>query len=158
MYDRRKRDDAKMEKLGLEGEKLVKAIYEIMGHTVILSEDKYDSEKDMLIDGQTCEVKTQIPVITQNCMAIKTNQYYKCINADILLFVEIPYSNRYGVNETVNIYQAKIRDSSNSLWIPWRSADGRDMMLYPISKLTLIESIQNEEICKRFADLSNSQV
>ena len=40
MYDRRKRDDAKMEKLGLEGEKLVKAIYEIMGHTVILSEDK----------------------------------------------------------------------------------------------------------------------
>ena len=106
MFDQRLRNEKKMLQLGFEGEKLVKAVYERSGYDVILSEDSWDSEKDMLIDGRTCEVKTQIPVITQNCMAVNSHQYDKCTNVDILLFVEIPYNNKYGVNETVNIYQS----------------------------------------------------
>jgi hypothetical protein len=142
-----------MLQLGFEGEKLVKAIYERMGYIVELSEDSWDLEKDMLVDGKTCEVKTQIPVITQNCMAIKTSQYEKCTNVDILIFVEIPYSNKYGVNETVNIYQALDREVRE-----FRTADGRDMLLYPISKMNLIKKVTSTVICKHFESLSNSQV
>ena len=153
MFDQRLKDDEQCEELGYEGEKLVKAVYERSGYVVELSEDKYDSEKDMLIDGRTCEVKTQVPVITQNCMAVNDDQYDKCTDVDILLFVEIPYNNKYGVNETVNIYQAIDREAREFL-----TADGRDMMLYPIFKMVLIKTITNEDICNRFRNLSNSQV
>ncbi|MAG01989.1 hypothetical protein CMI42_01515 [Candidatus Pacearchaeota archaeon] len=153
MFDQRLRNEKKMLQLGFEGEKLVKAIYERMGYIVELSEDSWDLEKDMLVDGKTCEVKTQIPVITQNCMAIKTSQYEKCTNVDILIFVEIPYSNKYGVNETVNIYQALDREVRE-----FRTADGRDMLLYPISKMNLIKKVTSTVICKHFESLSNSQV
>jgi len=153
MFDQRLRNEKKMLQLGFEGEKLVKAIYERMGYIVELSEDYWDPLKDMLIDGRTCEVKTQIPVITQNCMAINTSQYEKCTNVDILIFVEIPYSNKYGVNETVNIYQALDREVRE-----FRTADGRDMLLYPISKMNLIKKVTSTVICKHFESLSNSQV
>ena len=153
MYNRNLRSERKMLLLGAEGEKLVKAVHEIAGYTVELSEDSWDSEKDMLIDGKTCEVKTQIPIITKKSMAVESRNYEKCTNVDILIFVEIPYSNKYGVNETVNIYQALDRNATE-----FRTADGRNMMLYPISNMQLISKIEDTKICERFASLSNSQV
>ena len=154
MYNKKLSDDKQKTELGGDGEQLVKSVHESKGHTVVLSEDKFDSVKDMTIDGKTCEVKTQIPVITQNCFAVEDGrQYNKVNNADIAIFVEIPYNNKYGVNKTVNIYRLNERKGRK-----FRTADGRDMRLYPISKMTLIEKIDDEDICEHFANLSNSQV
>ena len=46
--------EQKMVELGAIGEEMVADLFRLRGHKVVLSENKYYSEKDMMIDGQTC--------------------------------------------------------------------------------------------------------
>ena len=68
-----------MVELGSIGEEVVADLYRRQGCEVSLSENKYDSVKDMLIDGQTCEVKTQMPYFLKKMFTIKVDQYFKCM-------------------------------------------------------------------------------
>ena len=100
-------DKVKMKKTGDIGENLVAKIYRKRGHQVTLSENYYDSVKDMLIDGQTCEVKTQKPYYLRKEFTIKPNQVSKCTNADILIWVESPSTHN---NYRIDVYEAPKKD------------------------------------------------
>ena len=98
--------EQKMVELGAIGEEMVADLFRLRGHKVVLSENKYDSEKDMMIDGQTCEVKTQMPYFLRKLFSVKPDQHFKCINADKLIWVEAPSKHN---DYRVDIYEAPAR-------------------------------------------------
>lgn len=82
--------EEKMNELGLAGEKIVINMLSSLGLKIESSINKYDSEKDMLVDGKKVEVKTQVPFVIQNAFTFKPNQLNKCRSVDVLYFVCVP--------------------------------------------------------------------
>ena len=78
------------ELLGAVGEGIVARYFNSKGSVVSLSEDKYDSEKDMIIDGKTVEVKTLLPIYKYNAFCLPKQQAKKCESVDRLIFIEVP--------------------------------------------------------------------
>ena len=79
-----------MNELGLAGEKIVINMLSDAGHKVKSSIDKFDSEKDLLVNGKKVEVKTQVPFVMQNAFTFKPNQLPKCRSVDVVYFVCVP--------------------------------------------------------------------
>lgn len=74
--------------LGLAGEKIIINYLSEQGRIVKQSIDKFDSQKDITVDGNlTVEVKTQQPYVIRNSLSFRPNQLKKCSNVDILYFV-----------------------------------------------------------------------
>ena len=82
--------DEKKTRLGKMGEICVGNWASTQGKVVIHSIDPYDSQKDLVIDGVTVEVKTQTPYINEMAFSIRPNQLYKCREVDELYFVALP--------------------------------------------------------------------
>ena len=89
-------DEDKKTRLGKMGEICVGNYLTRIGHKVIYSIDPYDSSKDLIVDDQRVEVKTQIPYINQRSFTIRKNQLEKCRSVDALFFVALP-SNKNSV-------------------------------------------------------------
>lgn len=83
----------KMNELGLLGEKIVTNMLnrEHPGLVIEHSINKFDSEKDMLVDGKKVEVKTESPYVFKNCFSFRPNQLKKCRNVDVLYIVSVPH-------------------------------------------------------------------
>jgi hypothetical protein len=62
-----------------------------LGLRVEQSINKYDSEKDMLVDGYKVEVKTETPYVMKNCFSFRPNQLKKCSTVDVLYIVSVPH-------------------------------------------------------------------
>jgi hypothetical protein len=88
--ERKMQHKEKINELGLMGEKVIINYLSSIGRIVEQSIDKYDSTKDMLCDGRTVEVKTQVPFILQKALTFRTDQLRKCRNVDELYFVTVP--------------------------------------------------------------------
>jgi hypothetical protein len=76
--------------LGAVGEGIVRRFFESQGCQVHMSEDKFDSEKDMIVDGNTVEVKTLLPIYKFNSFCLPVQQSKKCESVDRLIFIEVP--------------------------------------------------------------------
>ena len=141
-----------MVELGSIGEDLVADLYRRQGSEVALSENKYDSVKDMLVDGQTCEVKTQMPYFLKKMFTIKVNQYFKCMNADKLIWVEAPSKH--------NDYRIDIYESPQRGMREFRKykAQGRDMYGMNFCDTTLIDSLEGSVDAVRMMRLTNSDM
>jgi len=63
-----------IEMMGRAGETIIVNYCTAAGQKVTVSEDQYDSQKDMIIDGLKVEVKTQVPYIYKNAFSFKPNQ------------------------------------------------------------------------------------
>lgn len=115
------------EALGKTGEHIVKKVFIEEGHTVVMSDDPYDSIKDMTIDGQTVEVKTQMRYVIRNAFTIEKKQLKKCMNVDILLFVNVPIDN------IIEIYQYMKKETLFE-----ERVDRRQMICFPIEDLSCV--------------------
>lgn len=82
--------EEKKTRLGKMGEICVGNWASTQGKVVIHAIDPYDSQKDLVIDGATVEVKTQIPFINERAFSIRPNQLKKCREVDELYFVALP--------------------------------------------------------------------
>jgi hypothetical protein len=82
--------DEKKTRLGKMGEICVGNWASTQGKVVIHSIDPYDSQKDLVINGITVEVKTQTPYINEMAFSIRPNQLRKCREVDELYFVALP--------------------------------------------------------------------
>jgi hypothetical protein len=82
--------DEMMNELGLAGEKIIINMLSEAGYKVKTSINKYDSEKDLLVEDRKVEVKTQVPFVMQNAFTFKPNQLRKCRSVDVLYFVCVP--------------------------------------------------------------------
>ena len=141
-----------MVELGSIGEEVVADLYRRQGCEVSLSENKYDSVKDILIDGQTCEVKTQMPYFLKKMFTIKVDQYFKCMNADKLIWVETPSKhNEY----RIDIYESPQRGMR---FFRKYKAQGRDMYGMNFCDTTLIDSIEGSVEAVRMMKLTNSDM
>ena len=83
----------KISELGLVGEKIVVNMLNKLHPElrIVFSTNKYDSEKDMLVDDKKVEVKTQSPFIMKNAFTFRPNQLHKCQSVDVLYIVSVPH-------------------------------------------------------------------
>lgn len=92
-------------RLGTMGERVVGNYFSQRGSCVVYPIDPYDSTKDMTIDGEKTEVKTQIPFINERAMTIDSSQLAKCRNVSQLYFV------------TLQSPQPRFIDSTTQGWV-----------------------------------------
>ena len=114
-----------MNELGLAGEKAVINYLSEQGCKIKSSIDKYDSEKDLLVDGKKVEVKTQVAFIMQNAFSFKPNQLRKCRSVDDLYFVCVP-PNRKTDKWGGWIFKVNPKEFQTRTY---KTKDGRDMIL-----------------------------
>jgi len=115
-----------MNELGLAGEKIVINMLSGEGCRIESSINKYDSEKDLMVDGQyKVEVKTQVPFIMKNSFTFKPNQLRKCRSVDVLYFVSVP-APRHTDKWAGWIFKA---EPKNFVTSTYTTKDGREMIL-----------------------------
>lgn len=82
--------DYKRVLLGMLGEKIVAKHFRDSGHQVEESLNVFDSDKDMIIDGNNVEVKTNAPLIYYDSFSFPKSQYNKIINSHRVYWVSVP--------------------------------------------------------------------
>jgi len=117
----------KMGELGLLGEKIIMNYLSAKGYIVHQSIDKYDSEKDILVNGQKVEVKTQVPFIIENSFTILPTQLTKCRNVSFLYFISVP------ANTMADKWAGWIFEVNPKTFVTKtrKTKDGRNMILIP---------------------------
>tara|TARA_Y100000385_G_C13096618_1_gene641752 strand:- start:1021 stop:1488 length:468 start_codon:yes stop_codon:yes gene_type:complete len=146
MYDNAK---LKMNQLGIAGEKLVSNFFRSLGHTVEESLSTYDHVKDMIVDDETCEVKTQQLFHTENAFSMKKNQLTKCRNVDKLIFVEAPAHD----SNTIKIWDVPKEDRKFRTKM---TKDGHTMYLLDKGRMDLLDTIEDAVIVNEMKSFSNS--
>ena len=130
-----------MNELGLAGEKIVINMLSGEGCRIESSINKYDSEKDLMVDGQyKVEVKTQVPFIMKNSFTFKPNQLRKCRSVDVLYFVSVP-APRHTDKWAGWIFRVEPKNFATTTY---RTKDGREMILinreqpalFPVKKMS----------------------
>ncbi len=135
--------EQKIEILGKIGEKYV-GNYLAKNRKVEFSLDNFDSEKDLLADGKTVEVKVGTPFITEGAIAFKKSQLTKCRSVDEFYFVTIPapkYDYRWSgwLFRIENNFKCKVRNITRSNgWID-------EMVLVPIEQDAVIPMFKVED-------------
>lgn len=113
---------------GRLGEEIVADFLQSKGHDVKISFDKYDMHKDMLLDGETLEVKTQVPHYKEKALTFREFQLVKCFSAKYVAFVVVP-NPEFGVVPEVDgkVFITRGKD----LVVSRKKIQGRDMLLVP---------------------------
>ena len=115
----------KMNELGLMGEKIIINYLSEEGHVVKHSVDKYDREKDLVVQDKKVEVKTQVPFLSENAFSFKPDQLRKCRNVDVLYFISVP-AGRHHDKWAGWIFQV---DPKSFVTRQRNTKDGRSMIL-----------------------------
>ena len=136
--------DEMMNELGLAGEKIIINMLSESGHKVKTSINKYDSEKDLLVEDKKVEVKTQVPFVMQDAFTFKPNQLKKCRSVDILYFVCVP-PPRHKDKWAGWVFEA---DPKAFTTRNYTTKDGRVMILIDRSQPALkpVKKISDEEV------------
>ena len=135
--------EQKIEILGKIGEKYV-GNYLAKNRKVEFSLDNFDSEKDLMADDKTVEVKVGTPFITEGAIAFKKSQLTKCRSVDEFYFVTIPapkYDYRWSgwLFRIENNFRYKVRNITRSNgWID-------EMVLVPIEQDAVIPIFKVED-------------
>jgi hypothetical protein len=146
-------DSAKRkELLGAVGEGIVRRFFENQGLQVTMSEDKYDSEKDMIVDGKTVEVKTLLPIYKFNAFCLPVQQSKKCESVDRLIFIEVP-----DMPEDEVIIRESIRDEETGRRWEWRDwFNKQSCQFYRLTNLVEIGKIKDRNASESMWNLSPS--
>jgi hypothetical protein len=142
-------NELKMNMMGAAGEKLVSSFFRGLGHTVEESLSTYDNVKDMTIDGETCEVKTQQPFHIENAFTMKENQLTKCRNAAKLIFIEVP-------SEASNVIKMWDAPKEDRKFRTRMTKDGRKMYLLDKGRMNLLHTFDDTVIVNEVKSFSNS--
>jgi len=124
--------EQKIEILGKMGEKYV-GNYLAENRKVQFSLDNFDSEKDLMADDKTVEVKVGTPFIVEGAIAFKKSQLMKCRSVDEFYYVTIPapkYKYRWSgwLFRIENTFKYRVRKVTRSNgWID-------EMALVPIEQ------------------------
>lgn len=132
--------------LGDLGEQLVAQL-----EHAILSENVYDSEKDMIdINGKKIEVKTQNRDHFRKCFSIEAlgiTNVKKCLTVDRLIFVE------YDNTSIIKIFECIDKNSV----FTYTTSSNKKMYGFPISKMKLLYYYDNNELANSMRNLTNSK-
>ena len=149
----------RIELIGALGEEIVDKVLKEAGFNVQKSEDKYDSEKDFLVEGLKVEVKTVVPWFTENALTIDASQYRKCYNADYVIFVCVPSKGL--TNLSTNKYDGNVY-VVNPKEVKWKTKETRHGLAKCLIKIDqpevrLCHKITDEKILNRMRNLTTSK-
>jgi hypothetical protein len=137
----------KIQEIGFIGENIIFNLLKTKEHEdVLLSEDKFDSIKDMTASGLSVEVKTQVLIKKYQAFVIGSSQIVKCINADRLFFNEISRDNVVRVWESL-----KPRRPSKKFF------NGDTCYFFKLTDLKLYDIINDVNLANRLRELSPSK-
>jgi len=135
----------RIKEIGAIGEKLVQNLLLKNYKNVTLSENKFDSVKDMVANGQTVEVKTLVPIRIENAFCIGSNQITKCLNVDRFMIVEIPR------RDNITIYEFKNPRNPYKKWF-----NGDNCYFFTLTEHDVYDTIHDENIAAELRALSPS--
>jgi CCR4-NOT transcriptional regulation complex NOT5 subunit len=136
---------ASIKEIGDIGERLVQSSLQRYHKNVVLSENKFDSKKDMIADGETVEVKTLVKIKIYSAFCVGSSQIDKCMEVDRLFFVHIAR------HDSVDIYEAlKPRRTFNE----WFNQD--DCYFFRLTDLKLYDKVQDKIAAARLRALTPS--
>lgn len=139
----------KILKIGRIGEELVKEVLSETGDTITLSESKFDSVKDMMINDKfTVEVKTLVPIKKYNAFALGSSQWRKCDGVDHLFFVEIPSRE----DDPVIVWESKKPRKYFTQYF-----NGDTCRMYEKNSLHEYKKVYNRDITAQLCELSPSK-
>lgn len=127
--------------LGRIGEVMFGNYMSAAGKCVLYSEDPFDSSKDLIIDSEIYEVKTQVPYVSENAFTIKMDQVRKCKDVDHLVFLSVPCDGRshHSFGKVYMVRGSKSRMRSKKM------PDGRHMVLLPIEHMEEVFTLTQEQ-------------
>jgi hypothetical protein len=142
--------------LGVIGERIVSSFLRKQGHEVEESLNVFDTEKDMLVDGQKVEVKTQVPIIMEDSFGVTMNQKPKIMSSHRVYFISVPLPKNQDDLEG-GIFEMNPKDPMLKAH-RWRTFSGREMLCFPRRQtaMKLIHRIDDEKVLKQLKDLSTS--
>jgi hypothetical protein len=139
----------KMIMLGSLGEKIVRHLAQKEGCLVEESLSMYDSQKDLRINGKSCEVKTQTRFFVENAFTVKYNQVQKCTDVELLFFVETPEKG-----DTITVFECP---KEKRKWRTRTTKDGRKMYLLDIDDMNVAYTLSSQQIANEMRQNSNSK-
>lgn len=123
--------------LGKIGETIVSNWLNRTGHSVELSLDKYDYQKDMIVDGnRVVEVKTEQPYVRFNCVSFRSDQLRKCTSVDDLYVVTSVALVNENYKHNGKIFRI---DPKNFTSFKYRTKFGIDMIGIPFNQPSVKE-------------------
>lgn len=137
---------ATIKEIGDIGEKLVKTSLLKYHNEVFVSENKFDSVKDMVADGKTVEVKTLVKIKIYDAFCVGSSQIIKCTNVDYLFFVEIARG------DVVNIYKSNKPRTPTKKWY-----NEDNCYFFKLTDLELYDTVQSETVSARLRELTPSK-
>lgn len=116
-----------------------------------LSNDKFDSEKDLVqADNKTVEIKVQSRFRGLNAFTLnkkhKTN-LNKCLIVDRLIFIE------YSLSDTIIVYECTDRRSVFGT----TTDDGRSMACWPIDQMQVLKKVKHPKLAEIMRNFSTSK-
>ena len=111
---------------------------------VTLSEDRFDSKKDLVADGTTVEVKTFIRFFKYDSFLLEESQWKKIDAVNRFFIVELPIKS-----DMINVWE--VENKSNFRLI---NLNGRRNRCYNVENLTLRSSFVDHEKARRMRELS----
>lgn len=158
LSNKRKRD------VGTLGESICVQFFRMNGHKVQISGDEFDPDKDILINDQTLEVKTQTlyrnfcsygivnePAFTVTLVepdgTVHSNQSSKCANVDRLIFVRRPSVN----DPVIRIYETPPM-GKRKYHIGVNKKDGRVVQGYLLRNMTEIGVVTRADLVQELME------
>jgi hypothetical protein len=142
--------------LGVIGERIVASILRKQGMSVEESLNVFDTEKDMLVDGNRVEVKTQVPIMIEDSFGVTMSQKNKIMNSHRVYFVSVPPQK----NQDPLAGSIFEMDPGNPQLKAhkWRTYSGREMLCFPRRQpaMKLIHQITDEVILQQLKDLTTT--
>ena len=142
--------------LGMLGERIVARWLRETGHVVEESLDMYDSRKDCLCDGLPVEVKTQVPLISQDSFSVGIRQMQKIRAVHRVYWVSVPLLS--GADELAgHIYEMDPTDPLLKAH-RWSTHDGSEMVCFPRRQAALrhVHTIDDPDLLNQLRTLSTS--
>ena len=141
--------------LGMIGERIVASHLRKSGCDVEESLNVFDSEKDLLVDGYKCEVKTQVPIMIEDSFAVSTRQRGKIMDSHRVYWISVPlkaYDELAGC-----VFEMNPRDESLKAY-RWTTHSGREAICFPRrqSAMKLLFKIEDTAILEQLRELSTS--
>ena len=141
--------------LGMIGERIVASYLRKSGCDVEESLNVFDSEKDLLVDGYKCEVKTQVPIMIEDSFAISTRQRGKIMDSHRVYWISVPlklYDELAGC-----VFEMDPRDETLKGY-RWTTHSGREAICFPRRQtaMKLLFKIEDSAILEQLRELSTS--
>jgi chorismate mutase len=140
--------------LGALGEKIVAKFLRDSGHTVNESLYMFDSTKDLEVDGELIEVKTQVPFMIYDSFAVDINQMNKIKNSNKVYWVSVPLTK---VDDVLAGYVFEM-DPTVASSFSHRLNNGKEIACFKRNQpgMKIVYQIKDKKILNHLRELSTS--